>query len=302
MNTEDLPYSDCTVTFPELSFLVPNGIKAIDLASSLKSVLFRRPGKPFDENPDEPLDEAVIRYTREQWHAIIDGILCIPNVLWINHPRVNDIMECKIVQLQRAVDMGFRIPQTCVTSSKERAEKFIQSCGGYAVAKSLYSSLIEYPDRDFFIFTTVVESIKDIPSSEIGIAPMIFQEYLEEKIDYRVTVVGEKVHTVRIESRLEDCHIIDWRAQKDGLKFNPSELPEDVQKRCIDYVKECGLVFGAIDMVLYRDDFYFLEINPNGEWGWLQTGARLPIAEALTDYLIKGCSQEFSGDEYGSHF
>lgn len=76
-------------------------------------------------------------------------------------------MECKIVQLWKAAEIGSYIPRTCITSSKERVEKFIQSCGGCVVAKSLYSSLIECTNKDFFIFTTIVRSLEDIPSPEI---------------------------------------------------------------------------------------------------------------------------------------
>ena len=290
INTEDLPYSDCSVSLPDFSFLLPHGEQVTELVGNLKSVLFRRPGKPFEET--EPADlssKPVLRYSTEQWHAFIEGLLSINDVLWINHPRANDLMECKIVQLRKAVEMGFRIPRTCITSSKDKAEKFIESCGGCVVAKSIYSSLIEYSDKDFFVFTTVVKSLKDVPPPEFGIAPVIFQEYIDGgKIDYRVTVIGEKVYAVRIEFTEGNPGVVDWRTKKDGLMFIPCELPSDLRKKCIDFVSQCGLVFGAIDFVQVRDDFYFLEINPNGEWGWLQRRANLPIAEAITEYLVAG--------------
>ena len=37
--------------------------------------------------------------------------------------------------------------------------------------------------------------------------------------------------------------------------------------------------------VLTDDDYVFLEINPNGQWGWIQSRTGLPIAEALADLL-----------------
>ena len=49
-------------------------------------------------------------------------------------------------------------------------------------------------------------------------------------------------------------------------------------------IKALGLEFGAIDLALQDDVYYFLEINPTGEWGWLM-GAELPIAEALARVL-----------------
>lgn len=289
LNTEDLPYSDCTVSLPDFSFLLPDGKEVTELVGNLKSVLFRRPGRPFEEVESSNLpSEPTLRYSREQWHALIEGLLSINGVLWINNPRANDLMECKIVQLWKAVELGFSIPRTCITSSKEKVEKFIQSCGGCVVAKSLYSSLIEYTNKDFFVFTTIIKNLKDIPSPEIGIAPVIFQEYMDPKIDYRVTVIGEKAYAVRIESTKGESIPADWRTEKGELKFIPCELPNSIRKMCISFVSRCGLVFGAIDLVQVNDYFYFLEINPNGEWGWLQKGTRLPIAETITDCLVKG--------------
>lgn len=289
LNTEDLPFSDCAVVLPGGSFVLPVNERVMEVDENLKSVLFRRPGKPFDESEYKgQLDHAGIRYCREQWHALVEGLLSIDNVLWINHPRVNDLMESKIVQLRKAFNAGFRIPRTCVTSNKTRAREFIESCGGRAVAKSLCSSLIEYSDQEFFVFTNFIEDIDDVPVSEFGMAPSIFQEYMDNKVDYRVTVVGAELYAVRIESTQENPVPLDWRTQKKGLKFISSDLPQDVHNRCLKYVSQCGLVFGAIDLVRVRDEFYFLEINPNGEWGWLQEGAGLPIAEAIVDNLVAG--------------
>jgi glutathione synthase/RimK-type ligase-like ATP-grasp enzyme len=68
----------------------------------------------------------------------------------------------------------------------------------------------------------------------------------------------------------------------------PCELPKDITDKCVEFVKKLGLVFGAIDLVKSFDKFYFLEINPNGEWAWLQKEAGLPIAETIVDYLVNG--------------
>lgn len=79
---------------------------------------------------------------------------------------------------------------------------------------------------------------------------------------------------------------LDWRTQKDGLQFVPCCLPAHVENLCRVYVKQSGLIFGAIDLIESNDVFVFLEINPNGEWGWLQKPMGLPIAETLCDLMI----------------
>jgi len=48
------------------------------------------------------------------------------------------------------------------------------------------------------------------------------------------------------------------------------------------------LNFGAIDMVLTpNDEYVFLELNPNGQWLWLEHLTGLPISEEMAKLLIK---------------
>ena len=48
---------------------------------------------------------------------------------------------------------------------------------------------------------------------------------------------------------------------------------------------ELGLTFGGIDLALCGDEFYFIEVNPTGEWGWLVKTAGHEIHKAIADYL-----------------
>jgi len=47
-----------------------------------------------------------------------------------------------------------------------------------------------------------------------------------------------------------------------------------------------GLTYGAIDLAVSGDTVHFIEINPTGEWGWLD-GPDRPIAKAIVDELCR---------------
>lgn len=58
--------------------------------------------------------------------------------------------------------------------------------------------------------------------------------------------------------------------------------------KCINLVKDLNLRFGAIDLVCDLDgDYWFLEINPNGQWAWIENQTKLPIASSIVDELLK---------------
>jgi glutathione synthase/RimK-type ligase-like ATP-grasp enzyme len=59
-----------------------------------------------------------------------------------------------------------------------------------------------------------------------------------------------------------------------------------VEERCVRLVAQLGLCYGAIDLVLTPDGRYiFLEINPNGQYLWIERMTGLPITEAICDLL-----------------
>jgi len=286
INTEDLPGTECTVQLPRFSYRVGSATFQDKLAGRLKSVWYRRPGKPFEytPQPDQPTSQ-VVEYAHDQWYSFVQGLRGLKGVLWINDPGKNRDAECKILQLHVAQRIGLKIPRTCITSSQTDAIEFIESRRGRVVAKALSAPLIEYPDQDYFIFTSVPCDISQVSPHELSIAPTIFQELLAPKTDYRVTVIGHDCFSVRIAASADSSVPLDWRTAKEGLDFTPCTIPRSVSERCVKLVTELGLVFGAIDLAEAKGDYYFLEINPNGEWGWLQTQARLPIAETLAEYL-----------------
>ena len=51
-------------------------------------------------------------------------------------------------------------------------------------------------------------------------------------------------------------------------------------------MKKCGVSFGAVDMIVTPNDRYvFLEINPSGQFGWIEKLTGLPISRTIAEVL-----------------
>jgi D-alanine-D-alanine ligase-like ATP-grasp enzyme len=51
-------------------------------------------------------------------------------------------------------------------------------------------------------------------------------------------------------------------------------------------MRRLGLTFGALDFVMTADgDLVFLEVNPNGQWLWLDDQLDFGISEAVAAWL-----------------
>nr|VFK61998.1 MAG: Phosphopantetheine attachment site [Candidatus Kentron sp. TUN]VFK71214.1 MAG: Phosphopantetheine attachment site [Candidatus Kentron sp. TUN] len=59
----------------------------------------------------------------------------------------------------------------------------------------------------------------------------------------------------------------DWRViPKESLQYKDINLPESMVSACMTLTGKLGLNFAAIDLLEINGDYYFLEVNPTGEW------------------------------------
>lgn len=83
----------------------------------------------------------------------------------------------------------------------------------------------------------------------------------------------------------------DWRRYEFGSPppHTPMKLPEKVQDKLVTMNEKLDIQFGAYDLIYTpKGDYVFLEVNANGQWGWIQELTKMPISSAIADLLIKG--------------
>ena len=115
---------------------------------------------------------------------------------------------------------------------------------------------------------------------------------MPKRLELRITVVGQRVFAAEIHSQQSNHTRYDYRHYDDNsTRYQPHTLPAEVAQRCLHLVARLGLYYGAIDMILTPDGRYvFLEINPNGQYLWIEQATRLPISDAICDLLLSGKS------------
>lgn len=290
INTEDLPEMSVTTEIPKFSVTIEKQNQTVDLSEEIGAAWYRRPGKPFEFTEKKP-DQATLDYIREQWSAWLQSLQTIPEISWVNHPESNQRMESKIHQLRLADRLGFKIPETTVTNNGSDVVELFEKHDSI-ISKALSSPLINEENQEEFVFSVHLDDAPSENDERLKICPTIFQEPKLPKVDYRVTVIDETVLPVKIESEEGESVPTDWRTGKESVQFVEKDLPSDVENLCKKYVNEAGLTFGAIDLVKIEGQFVFLEINPNGEWGWLEKPWNVPISKNLTDCLIKKDNKE----------
>ena len=262
------------------------GMSYLLSAKSVKSVYFRAPvflrttGKAY--SVDEQLK-------RSQWSAFIRNLIVLDRASWINHPVAIYRAENKLYQLKTATECGLSVPETYMGNTLPQS---IISNDMYIV-KSLDTALFYDDGKEMFTYSTMVSG-QELLHAEIKAAPIVIQEYLSSKIDIRVTVVGDSIFAVSI-TKNGEALIGDWRkSNKDNLEYTSVELPQIVKQKLLGLTRSLGLAFGGIDLALVGDTYYFIEINPTGEWGWLSSNVGIPTDKAIVDYMVTGGSDGYA--------
>lgn len=206
------------------------------------------------------------------WHAL--------DAFWINDPALDQVAARKAYQLRIAREVGLTIPDTLITSCSRAAADFAARRGeGRVIFKSFSATEEEWRETRLLgpAELDVIENVQ--------YAPVIFQEYIDAEVDLRVTVVGDQIFAAAIYSQ-ETAYKVDVRIDISRARMKPVDLPEDVQARLHALMKRLGLVYGAIDMRRTPEGRYvFLEINPAGQWLFIERGCGLPISSALAALL-----------------
>ena len=252
---------------------------SLDLAA-VKVVWWRRP-QPFQPHPDIT-DQAALSFVYAESHAAVSGLWLNTDAFWINHPTRDDEAAHKVHQLKVAQAVGLEIPTTLITNDPARARAFVSTFGAERTIYKAFSGT-----KEAWRETRVLRGDEVEMLDNVRYAPVIFQEYIPARVDLRITVVGEAIFPVAIYSQDTSYHF-DYRMDMDSARVEAFELPAEVQSLLRQYMRRLGLVYGAIDMRLTPDGRYvFLEVNPSGQWLFVESRSRLPITEAVVDLMCR---------------
>jgi hypothetical protein len=255
------------------------------------SIWYRRTA-PFDL-PSEIKGEDR-RFAKAECQSFIRGLWSnLTQGFWVSAPHLIRGASDKAEQLIRARQAGFDVPATIISNDPEQVRDFCSEMQGIqnVVYKPQNSIMFSRNDVMEVVYTASLDDGHYDRLGEIKNCPGIFQQKLPKRYDIRVTIFGYHLFSVAIYSQDSPGTQIDWRAYSwggddDFPRHEPVKLPEGLQKRCLDFVRSYGLEYGAIDFVLTPDGRYvFLELNPNGQWAWIESVTGLPMTNTLVDLL-----------------
>lgn len=293
VNTEDFPArTRCSIRLPDAAPLAArldlDGGRQLS-PEQVTAVWYRRP-EPSDIDP-RVTDRAARRFAAQEARAALDGLLALaPQARWVNRPHANRAGEIRPAQLKAAAGEGLLIPNTLITNDSAEARAFHAEMSGAVVVKSIGPAFHD-PRHTTRVYTSRVheEHLAHL-DDDLAHAPVLLQEQIAKRLEIRLTLVGDQVFAAQIDSQASLVTKDDWRRDALAAPHAVHHLPDEIAAACLRVLSRFDLQFGTMDLILTPDGRYvFLELNPNGEWDWIEALTGLPIASALADLLREGC-------------
>lgn len=253
---------------------------SFDEIGDFKSVWFRR--TKFPEIKNLKLEER--NYILSEYDSLLKNIFATLDAKWLSKPEYVYKAENKALQLKIAQKVGLNIPPTIITNNKQTIVDFSGQNDNNIVIKPLAHTRINYIDDVGFIFTNKVPEDLINSIEEYDINPCIIQKNIPKDVEIRVTVINKKVFAASVDSQSNEKTMIDWR--KEQLEFSPIEIPKRISNMCLRLLDELNISFGAIDFIKTpQNEFVFLEINPNGQWAWIEMQTGQEMSREIINFL-----------------
>jgi glutathione synthase/RimK-type ligase-like ATP-grasp enzyme len=249
---------------------------------------YRRSRNLFGQ-PTSMTSERLDQYVRGQSNATLAALCDGLQTLWVSHPAKLRRGEVKALQLAKASAAGLKTPRTLISNDPERADAFVQALGNTECAIKPLIAMGVTDDAGYRLpLTTTLPPGHALDG--VALAPNMFQPYVDKALELRVVVVGERIFCASIDSQAHELTRKDWRAgdwRGAALEQKPFALPDDVQAAIQRLMASFDLNFASIDMILTpQEEFVFLELNPNGQWLWLELELGLPLVAGMADLLM----------------
>jgi len=197
----------------------------------------------------------------------------------------------KIQVLRKANEMGIRVPKSIVTNNPNEIKKFAALLPNGIICKTLYQLIFPIADRkENFHISNYTKSIEEEDYTK-DFYPSLIQENIIKKYEVRTFILDGECHSAALWSQSSNDTAQDFRAALNSSskpRRTNYKLPDQLEKKIINLALFFGLNSCSIDIMKGIDDkYYFLEINPVGQFGFISGCINRQLEKKIAQKLIE---------------
>lgn len=255
-------------------------------AEDVISVWYRRPSP--DRSFDEVLDADSLKFFRGETKEWIKSLtFALKDTFWVTPPWILYGARNKAHQLSVAASLGMRTPKTLITKNRALVERFMDECENGVVAKPLKAPYVESKDAYYTLRTQEIVKM-DLDDPSLFICPTIFQEKVSTRHELRVVTIGKRLFAFSATPR--ERNALDIRTGGLGnIEYSSIEIQPLLKDRILKLTGYFNLPFSSMDLLVNQDgEEFFVDLNPNGQWLWLELTTGIVMSDLFVEMLVKG--------------
>lgn len=208
------------------------------------------------------------------------------DVKWVSHPSVTYLNKLK--QLEIANTCGLLIPTTILVSTKDEVLSF-HKAHKHIITKPLQSLLLLRDGDDGYASYTSRINEEHINQLPISFKPSLFQEEIKKDFEIRTVFVNNTFYSMAIFSQKDRQTEVDFRRYNRAIPNRnvPYKLPDYIEEKLLLFMKKTGLKSGSLDIIKSKGNYYFLEVNPVGQYGMTSVPCNYQLDKVFAEYLIE---------------
>ena len=165
------------------------------------------------------------------------------------------------------------MPRTLISQDADRIRSFAESELDGIIVKLLRAAI----DKQIYTVDLAPDQF-DRPEA-VAAFPAIHQRRSAATIISRIVCLPEAVFTFMITSRE-----LDWRRTRD-VEIRRIDTDTVVAARCQALLRRLKLTMGVIDAKVFDDELFFLEVNPQGQFLFLEALTGVNLRNVYADYF-----------------
>jgi ATP-GRASP peptide maturase of grasp-with-spasm system len=201
----------------------------------------------------------------------------------VGNPNKLSFMEC-------ARSVGFKTPDFVISNLRDDLETVNKD--DYVtkgISEGLYLWDREETQSGYFSYTEDFNPISliNFPSK---IATSMLQKKIDKVVELRVFYLDGLIFAMAIFSQSDEQTATDFRKYNmDRPNRNvPVQLEAKVQRQLSELFAKVCLNTGSVDLILDKNgDYYFLEINPFGQYEWVSWACNYDLDQHIADWLVE---------------
>lgn len=246
-----------------------------------KSVFYRNGGIYYDTATGE-IDSNLIDFYNSELKSISEFIYYyfkVNGVRVFGNLFTKEVNKLEVLFLAKS--LGFKTPDTYILSQLNDFAK-IDSSRKY-ITKSVSEMKPIFVDNELYLNYTHEIKPNQTQDKKENIIPSLVQEKILTTYEIRAFFFEKEIWAV---ATFDFSNKIDIRNTKDSdKKYLPYKFPLEIQRKIHKMAKILDLRCGTIDLIKSDNDFYFLEVNPLGQFHQVSHYGNYQIEKHIANLL-----------------